>query len=53
MNIEGELEDMSAVEEVNVNYAKATAQINYDPDKISEEEIKNVVEKLGYKVLSE
>jgi sulfite exporter TauE/SafE/copper chaperone CopZ len=36
------------VESISVSYVKSTAQIEYNPQKITEEEIKKIIEKEGY-----
>ena len=37
--IEGALEDLEGVENVNVNFATETAKVEYDPNKVKEEQI--------------
>ena len=48
MNIDGELEDTLGVAESNTNYAKSQTAVTFDPGKISEGKIKEIVNKLGY-----
>lgn len=48
MNIDGELEDTNKILSVNTNYAKAQTIVEFDPNIISEQEIKNLIQKVGY-----
>ena len=48
MGIELELEDNA--ENVSVNYAQEKAEIEFDPGKISEKQIREIITKLGYKI---
>lgn len=50
MLIEGELEDMGV--EAKAIYAKQLVEVTFDPNKIKEEAIINVIQKLGYRVMS-
>lgn len=50
-DIDGELEDTDGVKESNTHYAKSKTEVEYDPKKISLQEIKEIIEKIGYKVL--
>ncbi len=47
-NIDGELEDTKGIKESKTNYATQTAEIVYDPIKVSEQTIRSVIKKLGY-----
>lgn len=49
MDIDGELED-NGVEESKTSYAKSVTEIKFDPGKISEEKITEIINKLGYSV---
>lgn len=49
MNIDGELEDTGKVKDVRTNYAKAQTEVTYDPKETSDEEIIEVIKKVGYK----
>ena len=51
VNIEGELENK--VNSIKVSYSKEEAEIDFNPEKISEEEIKQIVKKLGYELVEE
>ncbi len=42
---------MDGVESSNVNFANSTLNISFDKDKLSSNDIKAKVEKLGYKLL--
>lgn len=48
MNIDGELEDTEGVKESNTNYAKSQTEVKFDIDKISEEEIGEIIKRVGY-----
>ena len=48
MGIEHEIEDR--VNRINVDFASERAEIDFDPEKITEKEIKKEIEKLGYKI---
>lgn len=48
MNIDGELEDTGKVISVSTSYAKGQTVVEFDPHKISEEEIKEIIGKVGY-----
>lgn len=48
MSIDGELEDTGKVTSVSTSYPKQQTEIEFDSDNISEEEIKRIIEKLGY-----
>jgi P-type Cu+ transporter len=49
MDIDGELED-NGVEEAKTSYAKSVTEIKFDPKKISEAKITEIINKLGYSV---
>jgi P-type Cu+ transporter len=48
MRIEQEFEN--TVNRINVNFINESAEIDFDPMKITEKEIKKEIEKLGYKI---
>jgi copper chaperone CopZ len=48
MNIDGELEDTGKIKDVKTNYAKATTEVTFDREHISEEEIIETIKKAGY-----
>lgn len=48
MNIDGELEDTNKIVSVNTNYVKAQTIVEFDPAIISEQEIKDIILKVGY-----
>lgn len=48
MNIDGELEDTGKVISVSTSYAKAETVVEFDPAIISEDEIKGIIQKVGY-----
>ena len=51
MDIDGELEDTSGVKESNTNYAKELTEVSFEPSQITEKKLKNIIKKLGYKVI--
>lgn len=48
INIDGELEDTKGVLRADTSYAKATTTVQFDPNLVSIEALKKVVEALGY-----
>ena len=48
MNIDGELEDSGKIVSASTNYAKAETTVEFDPALISEDEIKEIIKKVGY-----
>jgi len=48
MNIDGELEDTDGVKQSNTNYAKQVTEVEFDPEKISEDKVIKIVKKVGY-----
>jgi Cu+-exporting ATPase len=48
MTIDGDLEDTGHVKSSKTNYAKAQTEVEFDPAKITEEEIFEVIKKAGY-----
>ena len=48
MNIDGELEDTGKIISVSTSYPKTETTVEFDPSKISEEEIKEIIKKVGY-----
>ena len=50
MNIDGELEDMDGIKESSTNYAKSETKVEFDQEKVEDKKIKDIIEKLGYKV---
>jgi len=51
MNIDGELEDTDGVLKANTSYAKSTTEVEYHPDKITPEKIKEIIKSTGYEVV--
>lgn len=49
INIENELKEK--VNKIKVSYSREEAEIDFNPEKISEEEIKTIVKKLGYELI--
>lgn len=50
MVIEGDLEDIGVT--ARANYAKQTADVTFDEKKVSIDQIKGVIQKAGYTVIS-
>ena len=48
LNIDGELEEMDGVSEAETSYTKATTKVKFDPDQVTEDELRKVIERLGY-----
>jgi Cu+-exporting ATPase len=48
MNIDGELEDTDGIKESNTNYAKSQTEVKFDPEKISDKSITEIIKKIGY-----
>lgn len=52
LNIDGELEDLEGVISASTSYPKSTCEVEFDPTKISQEDIASTIKKLGYKVIT-
>ena len=50
MDIDGELEDTNGVTAAETSYAKATTLVSFDPAKVSQTKLKQVIESLDYAV---
>lgn len=50
MNIDGELEDSAGVISASTSYPRATTTVEYDADQITAEDLKAIIERLGYDV---
>lgn len=48
MTIEWDLEDAGV--KAKCNYAKATLEVEFEPEKVSEDKIKQVIRKAGYQL---
>jgi P-type Cu+ transporter len=48
MNIDFDLEDLEGVKSAKTNYAKQVTEIEFDEEKLSEEELANQIKKTGY-----
>ncbi len=48
LNIDGELEDNKGVKSSRTHYAKSETIVEYEQNKISEANLKAIIEKLGY-----
>lgn len=50
MNIDFDLEDLVGVISSKTNYAKQVCEVEYDPQKISEKQIIDQIQKTGYSI---
>lgn len=50
MNIDGTLEDTEGVISATTSYAKAETVVEYDPSKVTTDELKLIIESLDYTV---
>ena len=48
INIDFELEDLDGVKSAKTNYARASTIVEYDPGKINDRKIIEVIKKAGY-----
>jgi copper chaperone CopZ len=48
ISIDGDLEDSEGVKKARTSYAKSLTEVEFDPEKISEEEILKVIKQAGY-----
>jgi copper chaperone CopZ len=53
MNIDGELEDLSGIEQAKTSYASGKTIVAFDPQKVQVSDIIQVITKLGYKVTAQ
>jgi copper chaperone len=51
--IEGAVRDIEGVASVNVEVAEKTVSLEYDPDLVDLEDVKNTIEEEGYPVVGE
>lgn len=49
LNIDGEIEDAEGVIKASTSFAKQEVQVNFDPEKIDEPKIREIIAKAGYK----
>jgi copper chaperone CopZ len=50
MTIEGALEDLPGVKEARANYARQTADVDYDEGKVTVEQLVEAIQEAGYSV---
>ena len=50
INIDGSLEETPGIKKAETNYASSQTNIEFDPEKIGEKEIKQIIKKTGYSV---
>lgn len=48
ITIDGDLEDREGVRVAKTNYVKAQTEVEFDPQKVSESEILQIIKKAGY-----
>lgn len=48
LNIDGTLEDLPGVESADTSYAKGHTQVQYDPKKVTTEQLSEAIQELGY-----
>jgi len=48
MTIDGDLEDTGKVKSSKTSYAKGETEVEFDPEKINEKEILEIIKKTGY-----
>lgn len=48
VNIDGDLEEQAGVKTAKTNYAKSQTEVEFDPEKVTEEKILGVIKKAGY-----
>ncbi len=48
MTVDGALEDLPGVKSATTNYARQTAEVEYDEQKVTEAQIINAVREVGY-----
>lgn len=48
MLIDGDLEDLDGIKSANTNFAKSETEVEFDPDKTSDSQILETVQKSGY-----
>ncbi|NWF67496.1 MAG: heavy-metal-associated domain-containing protein [Chloroflexi bacterium] len=50
MNVEGALEDLPGVKTARVNYAKASAEVEFDEQEVNEKQMIEAIQKAGYAI---
>jgi len=50
ISIDGDLEDTGLIKSAKTNYAKSQTEVEFDPGKISDKEIIEIIKKSGYTV---
>jgi len=50
LSIDMDLEDLEGVKESKTSYAKGETEVEFDSDTVKEEEVVEVIQKLGYQV---
>ena len=53
MKIEGALKRLDGIEESEVLFNSSRVKVDFDETKLTSDEIKSSIEKIGYKVISE
>ena len=52
LNIDGTLEDTPGIIKSDTSYAKSITSVLYNPSTITPDKIKQIIEKIGYEVLT-
>ncbi|MHB1167365.1 MAG: heavy-metal-associated domain-containing protein [Carboxydocellales bacterium] len=52
-NVEDTLRDIDALDNVHVDLAASELTLNYDPDRVNEDYLKNTLNSLGYSIQGE
>lgn len=48
LTIDGDLEDREGIKAAKTSYAKAQTEVTYDPEKVTEAEMLQIIKKAGY-----
>ncbi len=48
LEVDDALEEIDGVKQSNTHYAKAVAEVTFDTDKLTEEKIVSIIQKVGY-----
>ena len=50
MRIESIQDELPGIRDISASYRQAAVKVEYDPERISEKEIRTAIEKLGYHI---
>lgn len=51
LTIDMDLEELDGVKKAHTSYAKAETEVDFDPEKVSEEKVLETIKKSGYKAV--